>query len=112
VHGSSRAAHAIGRLSSHPGASSREEHNFAVLFRIPPAHRLLAVRTRGRGGIVSGIYWECEECDTTGRLITRYESFNETSAAGLGQTGWHKFDREGNLVQVRSPCRRMVLLQT
>jgi hypothetical protein len=57
-------------------------------------------------------YWEYEERDTTGRLIGRYESFNETSTAGLRQTGWRKFDREGNLVQVRSACRRMVLLQT
>ena len=92
--------------------SSRDEPDFAVPFRIPPAHRLLAVRTRGRDGIVSGIYWEYEERDTTGRLIARYDSFNETSTAGLRQTGWRKFDREGNLVQVRSPCRRMVLLQT
>jgi hypothetical protein len=78
--------------------SSREEPNFEVLFRIPPAHRLIAVRTRGRGGIVSGVYWEHEERDGTGRLIARYESFDEISATGLRRTGWRKFGGDGKLV--------------
>jgi hypothetical protein len=81
-----------------PRMSLREEPTFEVLFRVPPAHRLIVVRTRGRGGIVSSVYWEHEERDATGRLIARNDSFDEISVSGLRHTGWRKFDREGNLV--------------
>ncbi len=56
--------------------------NFEAVFRIPAMHRLLAVRSRSRGGAVQGIYWEHEEYDPAGTLVARYQSFDETNAAG------------------------------
>jgi hypothetical protein len=83
-----------------PGAfqASREVVNFEAIFRIPPTHRLLVVRSRSRGGLVSAVYWEHEEYDTTGRLIARYKSFEEVSPAGTQQRGWCKYDGNGRLL--------------
>jgi hypothetical protein len=83
----------------HPGTfqASREVVNFEAFFRIPPTHRLLVVRSRSRGGLVSAVHWEHEEYDTTGRLIARYKSFEEISPAGVQQCGWYKYDGNGRL---------------
>ena len=72
--------------------------NFEAVFGIPAAHRLLAVRSRSRGGHVAGIYWEHEEYDASGIRVARYESFEETTAGGGRRCGWRKFDPAGNLV--------------
>ena len=85
----------------HPGtlqASLWEMDNFEAFFRIPPTHRLLVVRSRSWGGLVSAVYWEHEEYDTTGRLIARYKSFEEISPAGVQQCGWCKYDGNGRLL--------------
>ena len=65
---------------------------------LSPTHRLLVVRSRSRGGLVSAVYWEHEEYDTTGRLIARYKTFEEISRAGTQQRGWCKYDGNGHLV--------------
>ena len=84
----------------HPGTfqASREVVNFEAFFRIPPTHRLLVVRSRSRGGLVSAVYWEHEEYDTAGQLIARYKSFEEISPAGVQQCGWCKYDGHGRLL--------------
>jgi hypothetical protein len=85
----------------HPGtlqASLWAMDNFEAFFRIPPTHRLLVVRSSSRGGLVSAVYWEHEEYDTTGRLIARYKSFEEVSPAGAQRCGWCKYDGNGRLV--------------
>jgi YD repeat-containing protein len=84
----------------YPGAfqASREVVNFEAIFRIPPTHRLLVVRSRSRGGLVSAVYWEHEEYDASGRLIAWYKSFEEVSPAGIQQRGWCKYDGAGRLV--------------
>jgi hypothetical protein len=80
-------------------AGPRGEHNFETIFQIPPTHSLVQIRTRSRGGIVRGVYWDHEEYDLTGRLVARYRSFEEMSTAGPRQSGWRKFDGEGHLLQ-------------
>ncbi len=80
------------------GVPSREEPHFESTFCIPYTHRLLAVRSRSRGGLVSGVYWENEEYDASGQLVARYESFRETTAEGERRSGWRKFDSIGRLV--------------
>jgi len=77
-------------LAGHsPGAfqASREVVNFEAIFRIPPTHRLLVVRSRSRGGL-----------DSAGRLIARYKSFEEVSPAGIQQRGWCEYDGNGRRV--------------
>jgi hypothetical protein len=86
--------HHLGTLQ----ASLWEMVNFEAFFRIPPTHRLLVVRSRSRGGLVSAVYWEHEEYDTTGRMIARYKAFEEVSPAGVQQCGWCKYDGNGRLV--------------
>ena len=71
--------------------------SFEAAFGIPAAHRLLAVRSRSRGGHVAGIYWEHEEYDASGVRVARYESFEETTAEGRRRSGWRKFDSSGSL---------------
>lgn len=75
------------------------ELNFEAVFRIPPAHRLIVVRSRGRAGIVAGTFWDHEEYDAMGRLVARYESFEETNPHGdARRTGWRKYNVVGRLV--------------
>ena len=71
---------------------------FEVVFAIPATHRLLAVRSRSRGGPAAGNYWEHEEYDATGTRVAHYESFEEMTASGERRCGWRKFDRTGGLV--------------
>ena len=75
------------------------ELNFEAIFRVPPTHRLVAVRSRSRAGIVAGTFWEHEEYDALGRLVARYESFEETNPhSNVRRSGWRKYDVVGRLV--------------
>jgi hypothetical protein len=75
------------------------ELNFEAVLRIPATHRLVAVRSRSRAGILAGTFWDHEEYDAGGRLIARYESFEETNACGeYRRSGWRKYDLFGRLV--------------
>ena len=87
---------------SHPSQGAGniidEVPKFEVVFAIPATHRLLAVRSRSRGGLTAGNYWEHEEYDAAGIRVARYESFEEMTAAGARRCGWRKFDSGGRLV--------------
>ena len=75
------------------------ELNFEAIFRVPAAHRLVQVRSRSRAGIVTGTFWDHEEYDELGRLIARYESFDEASPRHeTRRAGWRKYDLIGRLV--------------
>ena len=70
--------------------------NFEAIFGVPPEHRLEQVRSRSRAGLVRGTAWEHEEYDPQGRLVARYESFQEVDAAtGTARSGWVKYDADG-----------------
>jgi hypothetical protein len=48
---------------------------------------------------VRGTFWNHEEYDADGRLVARYESFQEVdSAAGTSRSGWVKYDADGWVV--------------
>ena len=90
---------ALPPAGSHPPtASLRDDHNFEAVLHIPANHSLLAVRSRCRGGLLGGVYWEHEEYDTRGALIARYKSFAEGNQAGVCQYGWRKYDLAGRLI--------------
>ena len=72
---------------------------FEALFDVPPIHRLVPVRSRSRGGINHGVYWEHEEYDDSDRLVARYECFDETNNVGEHRIGWFKYDRVGNVIE-------------
>ncbi len=75
------------------------ELNFEAVFGVPPQHRLIAVRSKSRAGIVSGTSWDHEEYDVLGRLIARYESFDERNPqTGARRSGWRRYDILGRLV--------------
>ncbi len=75
------------------------EVNFEAVFRIPVSHRLVAVRSRSRAGIVAGTFWDHEEYDEAGRLVARYETFEEADCrSGARYSGWRKYDSAGRLV--------------
>ena len=78
-----------------------DDHNFEAIFEIPDSHRLVQVRSKTRGGIMSANYWRHDEYDSDGKLAARYESFEERSAEGGATTsGWHKYDQSGQLLHV------------
>jgi hypothetical protein len=75
------------------------EPTFESVFGVPPDHRLLLVRSRTRGGAISGTYWHHEEYDTRGELVARYESYREFDTCGSRtRTGWKRFDCHGRLI--------------
>jgi hypothetical protein len=78
--------------------SPREVLNFEAIFQIPPTHRLLVVRSRSRSGLFSAVYWEHEQYDAGGRLISRYTSFEEIEPAGRNRSGWRRYDAAGKLL--------------
>jgi hypothetical protein len=41
--------------------------------------------------------WGHEEYDVRGQLVARYESFEETRAAGELVSGWRRFNPQGEL---------------
>ena len=76
--------------------SQPDARNFEAIFEIPDSHRLVQVRSKTRGGIMSANYWRHDEYDSDGKLAARYESFEERSA----ESGWHKYDQSGQLLHV------------
>jgi hypothetical protein len=75
------------------------ELNFEAIFAVPSTHRLLVVRSRSRAGIVAGTFWDHEEYDALGRLVGRYQSFDERDPrSGIRRSGWRKYDLVGRLV--------------
>ena len=76
--------------------------NFETLFGTPPHHRLVLIRSRGRGGQMWGEYWTHEEVDQRGTVIARYESYDEVDARGQVRCGWRKYDASGHLVEARA----------
>jgi hypothetical protein len=97
-------AQSIEAPSRDPKASWREEYVFEAIFDVSPTHRLEVVRSRSRGGNAAANYWDHEEYDTSGCLIARYRSFEETSAQGVRHSGWRKFDGAGRLVTEGAIC--------
>src|SRR3954447_14575504 len=78
-----------------------DDRNFEAIFEIPDLHRLVQVRSKTRGGIMSANYWRHDEYDSDGKLAARYESFEERSAeSGATTSGWHKYDQSGQLLHV------------
>ena len=75
------------------------ELNFEAVFSVPAMHRLVAVRSRSRAGVVAGTFWDHEEYDADGRLVARYESFEESDAQGrVRRSGWRKYDLDRGLI--------------
>ena len=75
--------------------------SFEALFRVPPENRLVQVRSRSRGGLISGTVWEHQEYDAGGRLVARYASFEERGPNGHRTAGWRKYDPAGRLIESR-----------
>ena len=71
--------------------------SFEALFCIPQRHQLVLVRSRSRGGLASRMSWGHEEYDTTGQLVARYESLEETGAAGEQISRWRRFNPQGEV---------------
>jgi hypothetical protein len=80
--------------------SQPDERNFEAIFEIPDSHRLVQVRSKTRGGIMSANYWRHDEYGSGGKLVARYESFEERSESGATRSGWHKYDQSGQLLHV------------
>jgi hypothetical protein len=76
----------------------REAMSFEALLEIPQHHRLVQVRSRSRGGLMRGTFWEHEEYDPSGVLIARFSSFEETDPTGCTVRGCKKYDAAGQLV--------------
>ncbi len=76
-----------------------EVPNFAGIFNIPADHHLVTVRSRSRGGPVVTEFWEHEEYDPGGRLLARYESYEELTPAGARHGCWRKLDSSGCVVR-------------
>jgi hypothetical protein len=75
--------------------------SFEAIFCVPANHSLNLVRSRARGGLFRGEYWEHEEIDTTGKLVARYESFHESGGGGAAHSGWRKYAPDGVLIEAR-----------
>jgi hypothetical protein len=75
-----------------------EVPNFEAIYRVPATHRLVVVRYRSRGGLERAEYWLHQKYDPAGRLVARYESFDELNTGGERRSGWSKFDHTGHLV--------------
>jgi hypothetical protein len=72
--------------------------SFEAFYRVPAAHRLVPVRSRGRGGRFATTDWEHEEYDFEGLLIARYVSHARRLEDGVTQGGWRKYDPSGRLI--------------
>src|SRR3954447_2744982 len=76
--------------------SQPDDRNFEAIFEIPDSHRLVQVRSKTRGGIMSANYWRHDEYGWDAKLAARYESFEERNAeSGATRSGWHKYDQSG-----------------
>ena len=76
--------------------------DFEKLFAIPADHELEQVRSRSRGGAITGIYWTHDQYDPSGRLVARFESFDERNS-GTRRTGWRKYSSDGALLDECRP---------
>jgi hypothetical protein len=56
----------------------------------------------GRGGLTSITSSEHEEYDTSGQLVVRFESFDETVRTGEHVGDWRRFSPQGELIAERS----------
>lgn len=65
---------------------------------VPQRHRLVPVRPRSRCRLISGPCCEHEADDTSGRLIARFEAYDETGPTGSTKSGWQRYDGIGRLV--------------
>ena len=72
--------------------------SFEALFKVPALHRLVPVRSRGRGGRVATTSWEHEEYAPDGRLIARYLSQAQHLGNGRTRGAWSKYDPAGKLI--------------
>jgi hypothetical protein len=73
--------------------------NFEQVFAIDPAHQLVLVRSRSRGGALVGQLWTHNEYAPGGRLVARYETYEELNPlTGTRRGGWSKYDQEGRLL--------------
>jgi hypothetical protein len=76
--------------------------SFEGIFAIDVAHRLVLIRSRSRAGVVAGQFWTHNEYDAYGRLVARYESFEELNPATRSRrSGWSKYDQDGRLLESR-----------
>ncbi|TGD93893.1 hypothetical protein [Methylobacterium nonmethylotrophicum] len=71
---------------------------FETIFRIPVEHRLLIRGSRSRGGPRDGVRWYHDEFDGEGRLVARYETYDETDDSGQDRCGWRRYDAAGRLL--------------
>lgn len=76
-----------------------EDDNFERVFGIAPTHRLVAVRSRVRGGPIQQTYWEHKEITPNGELCARYEAWDETAPGGVQVLRWKQLDAEGRIVK-------------
>ena len=79
------------------------EFEFKDFFSIPQGHRLETLRSRSRAGVLSGTYWEHEKLDECGRLVARFERYDERGADGIRCSGWRKYDPDGRLMEECQP---------
>ena len=85
----------------HAGASPENDiPDFEAIFRVPAGHRLVAIRSRSRGGAVMSEFWEHEEYAPDGCLVARFETYEEIDRAGARRGCWRKFDSAGRLIRV------------
>ena len=91
--------------SSRTSISLREAHNFEMIFHIPAMHSLVLVRSRSQGCPAVAIDWEHDEFASDGRLVARYQSFERVGRSGERQSGWRKFDCNGQLMSEEDGLR-------
>ena len=76
---------------------STPDEEFERLFGIPPTHRLVAVRSRVRGGALRATYWEHKEFTPDGRLRASYRASEEVGPGGRRLMRWTKIDASGRV---------------
>ncbi|KTS20464.1 hypothetical protein NS228_09370 [Methylobacterium indicum] len=70
---------------------------FETIFRTPVDHRLVIRGSRSRGAPLDGVRWYHDEFDAAGALVARYETYDETDAAGEERCGWRRYDPAGRV---------------
>jgi hypothetical protein len=78
--------------------------SFEALFRVSALHRLVLVKSRSRGGRLSGEYWEHEEYDGLGRLIARYHCYKEVEPSGQRRCGWRRYNPDSRVPVAEEPA--------
>ncbi|RVU16326.1 hypothetical protein EOE48_16670 [Methylobacterium oryzihabitans] len=81
--------------------------DFETVFRIPADHTLRLDGTCSRGGRIYGMAWSHSEYDPAGRLVARYESYDEIGAdRDEPRCGWRRYDPAGHLTHAHEIDRR------